>query len=424
MIKNITKVDFSSDEMKTRRDENGNIIIDKINFEFESREKMGNDKRIKNWIKTTDGKEYIIKTNAKIESEGNFLNIAELICMEVHKQFGLEYANYDTIIYDGEVGIIVENILKEDEELITIDDLINGADSQKDNIEIIDYLKLKTKLIKKLFELKLSEENVNSIFNDFNKRLLLDLVLGMTDRHTENVSIIYNTKTKEVKLAPTYDSENSLLLENDMSLVYSLSNNIIGTKEAALGLYPKIAVVPKINADAKEINYATIDFLLDSFDEEVQDFAYEMTDNLDIYSAMDSVEKLIGKQLDPRIRAVVSTCVEARLTLFSDILYDALTIDTDWDYLDECEKCVDEKTYDKDDGKYEVYYNEELVGIYETKNGELDKYTCIKEIDYPIINKSKEAKELVFFASRIRNCKRFGGIIGYQTDKVTMKKVE
>lgn len=429
-MKDMTDVNMYSNDLFSNRDEKGYLMISSINFIPESREKMGNDKRIKNWILTTDQKAYMIKTNALLDGKENYLEFAELITRKIAEKLNIEYANYDIINYSGECGIITEKIVFQDEELITLEDIINGAIAHPDNIEIIDYPILIKSLNKKLRELNFLESDIENINTELSKRLLFDIVIGCTDRHTENVSFIYNNKTGRIKLSPIYDSENSLLLEYDKELILSLAKNLRGAIDASSAIYPKIAVVPRQCPKDNEILNSTIEFLLNNENPEVEDFAYDMLDNVDIYNILDEVEKDVNAKLPEEIRAVVSTCIETRLNILNDVLSGNIIVNYDWEYMNSIKERIEIKRAYKEAGRYKVLYLNNEIGKY-LVDDEKDEYIPdIEEIEkmdikiFPLLKNNIIEKDIVFFSSRINNCKRFGGKIGYQTDNIELVKEE
>jgi len=196
MFKKVMKCDFSSENLFSNRDEDGFIVLDdKISdFISESREKVWNDDRIKNWIETNDGKQFLIKTNAMLDGEKNYTNYAELICMKLAEKMGIEYAHYDIIKINGIEGVISENILKKDEYLITLEDFIDSSMEHPDNPDIIDYPDVMRQLTLKLKEYGYNKSDSKKMLDEFNKRFILDSIVGATDRHAENISFIGNLK--------------------------------------------------------------------------------------------------------------------------------------------------------------------------------------------------------------------------------------
>ena len=71
MYKEVTKVECDTKELFSKRDEEGYIILDDKISEFtpESRERIGSEFRLKNWIETNDGKQFLVKSNNKMDDK-------------------------------------------------------------------------------------------------------------------------------------------------------------------------------------------------------------------------------------------------------------------------------------------------------------------------------------------------------------------
>ncbi len=83
--------------------------------------------------------------------------------------------------------------------------------------------------------------------------------------------------------------------------------------------------------------------------------------------------------------------------------------------------------------KYLVKYDGIVIGIYEVISEEKVKYTVdtkgideVKSKGYtllPILRNTKEAKDIPFFSTMIKNCERFNGRIKYQTNKLELELI-
>ena len=341
IYKEVTKCDLDSKELFSQRDEDGYVVLDgKLpKFTPNSREKVGNENRVKNWIETKDGKQFLIKTNAKLDGEENYTEYAELICMKTAEKMGLEYAKYDIIKYNGERGIITENMLNKDEYLFTLEDFIDSSQENPDNPDIIDYIDTVNQLGKKLKQYEYRNKDSKKIIKEFNKRVIFDSIVGATDRHAENISFIGNTKdSKAIKLSPIYDTENSLLLENNIDLVTRLAFDKDKCSDAALSTYPKLAIVPNKNADPTDITRATFEFSTMSLDEddyELEDFAAEQLANLDIDEIFKEVEDQINSTIPIQVKNVAKICVTQRINDLSKMLDGRAEVDYDREYMNE-----------------------------------------------------------------------------------------
>lgn len=417
MFKEATKTDIDVNNIKENFE---------IEFTLNSREKVGNEKRIKNWFIAKDNKTYMLKTNAQIDDEENYLDVAEIIAKKIFESVNIEYANYILTKYDSKRAVITEGFLKENEEFYSLEDILNGAVCHPENKEIIDYIYLMQVLKRNLRKMKFKESEIDSVILELNKVLVLDLVIANTDRHTENIGIIYNTKTGSIRLAPVFDSENSLMLEYDKNLVKELSNNYLGIRKVAREIYPKIAVVPKEQATGKEINEATLSAILLNCGDEIEDFLYDLFDTLDIEKILNLVDYL--KDL-PEIKTVVSACVEIRLDMLNRALLNDIDDKLDFEYLEKMKDKIksNKKKNEKQDEVYDVFYHNILIGKYEVENGR-EKYTPdfekIQKLNFklfPILMTEIEEDNITFFSSRIINSMRFNGIIGYHTDDVELR---
>ncbi len=340
MYRKCEKCTITSEELFKNRDEDGFIILeDKIpQFSNESREQVGNDDRIKNWIETADGKQFMIKTNAKLDGEENYTNYAELICEELANQMGIPYAKYDIIKIDGEEGIITENMLQKDEYMVSLEDFIWGSmeNPEPTNKGIIDYPDVMSQLTKKLISMGYDKKQSKKLIKDFNKRMFFDCLVGATDRHAENVSVILNEKDKKaIKLSPVYDTENSLLLENTKEMVQQMSLDPNYCKEVALKIMPKMAIVPSDNATVEDITRATFEVSIAPSDDdyELEDYASEMIETIDMDKVFKNVEHKINSTLPFEVKRVAGSCVNYRRGDFSKMLDGSVFVDYDDKYI-------------------------------------------------------------------------------------------
>ncbi len=146
-MKNGVKCNISFEELENYRDKEGYINLDELNLEFteESREKIGNENRIKNWVDFS-GVEALIRGECKIDNKRNGGIYSELIVEELAKQAGLETAYYDLVKVKGEYGVLSKNILTHDnDDLITLQSLIGNTKFNEEYPEIIQNVEKKIK---------------------------------------------------------------------------------------------------------------------------------------------------------------------------------------------------------------------------------------------------------------------------------------
>ncbi len=356
MYKEVTKIDCDSKKLFEKRDEDGYIILDDKISEFtpESRERIGSEFRLKNWIETNDGKQFLVKSNNKMDEKENYTEYAELISRKVAQKMGLEYANYDIMKFNGQKGVITENMLNKDEYLITLQDIIDSEIAHPDGgNSTIDYPNLVKLIDKNLSLLGYEKEDIDNIKKEFKKRVMFDSIVGATDRHPENISFVLNTKdSKSIKLSPIYDTENSLLLENAKDIVLDFACSQDGGARHARDIYPMISFIPNKNAEVDEIDMATFEFSTYSNKEndyELEDFAGEQLIALNPDEIIKEVEDDINAPLPYEVSTVVRTCLKTRINEFKKIMCGEVEVNYDEDYIRKVQDYFEKQARDKEE---------------------------------------------------------------------------
>lgn len=324
-MKNGVKCNISFEELENYRDKEGYINLDELNLEFteESREKIGNENRIKNWVDFS-GVEALIRGECKIDNKRNGGIYSELIVEELAKQAGLETAYYDLVKVKGEYGVLSKNILTHDnDDLITLQSLIGNTKFNEEYPEITDYIEVEDKLYKSLKFEELEKDNIRKIMNDFRKQSAFFIMICSIDMHPENISLITyinpETKQKKQKLAPIYDTESSLILDIELNILERIQKNGLGLQRNVNMQDPKIAV---LEGEYSELWKNTLDTLLE--DDEVYDFVMECYDNLNIHKAIQNVEKKIKAPLPQVVKTTATYVYEFRKKEIGKIIYPEL----------------------------------------------------------------------------------------------------
>ena len=79
--------------------------------------------------------------------------------------------------------------------------------------------------------------------------------------------------------------------------------------------------------------------------------------------------------------------------------------------------------------KYIVKYDNVVIGTYNIIDKENVEYKVDKEgieiLDnlLPILKESRTSKDIPFFSTMIKNCKRFGKIIKYHNNKLELEEI-
>lgn len=296
------------DELGKYREASGYINLDFLNIKFDvnSREIIGNPNRDKNWI-DFKGTHVLLKENL----DSTELSVyAELITTTLARQVGLESAEIDLAEYDNKRGILSKSIVKEDEELFSLQSLIGDTKTIEDYPDITDMVEMFKKLITFLKNEGLSKEEIKRIIVDLQKQLTFGIFVGATDIHTENISLIKNKNTGRMSISPIYDVENSLMLDMPEDLLEDLNKNIVNMAEAVDILDPKISIIPEDGNLSTSLWKLTLDQM--SQDDEVYDFMMDCYEELDIEGVIKEVETKIGCELPDIVKKTATKVINIR----------------------------------------------------------------------------------------------------------------
>ena len=309
-----SSVDCSFESVQQKRDDRGYIDLTGIDIDVnpESREKVGNENREKNWLKFSDGRTFLLKEENIITDERNASVYAELIIEELAKQAGIETAHYDLYKKDGKYGVLSEYCLKENEEMFSLDSLIGkGADSEF-SAENVDAIKLQENMIEFLKREGLTKKQIIPLIIEFQKRMVFDIFTLNADRHTENISfrVKHTDNGMEIDFAPIYDNENSLMLDMDEYTIDSLAKSPYALKDASDFVAPKIAVLDDFDETNDKIWRGTLDRYCEI--DEVYDYMMDLYDTLDIDEAFAKVEERIGAKIPENVEKVARNSLDYR----------------------------------------------------------------------------------------------------------------
>lgn len=320
-----SKCGLTYSDLNKYRDENGYIDLDKINIRFddETREKMGNEEREKNWIELADGKRFLAKEELKFEGKRTASIYSELIIAQLAEQVGLKHANCDLYKKDGKFGVLSENILNEGEEMFSLNFLVGDNSINSEHIDVADLFELEKKLAGSFKVLGLNKKQALELMVDFQKQLVFDMFVGECDRHTENISLMLDTNTGKYDIAPMYDNETSLLLDCDMDTLKELTSKPSSIKDVSELVYPKIALMPeKEDPNSDDIWKYTFDQLI--ADDDTYDFAMDCYEKLDIKAAIKSVEEKIRAPIPYEVTSVATIMLNERKKSIDDIMINGI----------------------------------------------------------------------------------------------------
>ncbi len=343
-MNNFIKSDYTLEDLEEFRDEKGFIDLSKAGIQLtdESREKKGTEERLKNWI-DFGGKKVLLRG----EVVENYSVYAELIVEEIAKQIGIETAHYDLMKIKDKNGVENFGILSEsivdfgEEELITLHDLIGDEPKPEDRMEDIDFESATRyeftidKLKERLEIAGYSEQDINKIILDYNKRLLFGLSVLETDKHSENIAFLKRTNGDgKIRLSPNYDSEFSLLLERDKEMIKYYVDQPFGVESEAEVQDPKIGVViKKEDGGWDEMWKDTLEALIEN--DEIYDYYNDnIRRKVNMESILERVEKRINAPLPDDVRRIATRAYDARNDCIEQIMDGELIPQEDQEDLD------------------------------------------------------------------------------------------
>lgn len=208
--------------------------------------------------------------------------LAEYVVSELLKKSNVEnFVVYDLaeIEYDNKisVGCVSDNFRKDYEMLIPIEKLHRQyfgkglADTLADKQGTEDKINYTVRFIEKITGL----ENVGEYFSVM---LAVDAFFLNEDRHTNNIAVIRNEKTKKFRFAPIFDNGLSLLSDtNDYTFDCGVYDNIkkVNAKPFDRSFDEQLTVVEELFGSQLELNftrtdiYNIIDFLKNVYDEKI-----------------------------------------------------------------------------------------------------------------------------------------------------------
>lgn len=226
-----------------------------------------NNLRICGWFK------YLKKTYKKSDKENEivtFENVSEKIAELIAEELKLPHARIGIGSYQGEMGCLSYNILKNNQIMSEGVSYISRKYPQYDSesgkdMETGKYYSL---------EMILDSLGCDELKNNFFRIVIFDFIIGNSDRHSSNWAIIKNKSGNET-LAPLYDNGSSLCaliceddidsyLGNDKMRFHSLVDS-------------KSRTLVRIDANSKKIptHKCVIEYLHDKYYKETKDFVEE-----------------------------------------------------------------------------------------------------------------------------------------------------
>lgn len=333
--KGYEKSSYSLEDLEALRDGKGFIDLTNIGLALteESRNIIGNQDRIKNWVDFNGTKALLKGEIALDENDKNYGIYAELITEEIAKELGLPAAHYDLVKMKDEKGKEVLGVLsvemtdengEKPERIESLNAIIGNVPSADDiHVDISDYETTVEKLEIALEREGYSEENIKEVMVEYKKRMAFILLTADQDKHPENISFFINKDEngkQYIKLAPVFDSESALMLDMSDSTIEKLLGDYEGLMQAVGNAYPKIGVgLSREDGGLGEYWADTMDRIID--DDDLYDYFYEMAENsIDMDDILDRVENRIHAPLPDNVRLMAKYTVQSRQEEMGQVL--------------------------------------------------------------------------------------------------------
>jgi hypothetical protein len=188
---------------------------------FEYFEQMGSKSKF--WyIDRTDGQSYLFKSIHTSDKYNNDIirfgeDWAEKIAYEIASQLDVPTAEYDLATYNGERGIRTKNFLNEDEEMVFGNQLLEHiatiSGSQLERGQKSQTITRVSVILERVIADPPASWTCTAQIKDaldvFLGYMLLDVLIGNQDRHSENWGLVQN-KHGQIRLAESFDHAASL----------------------------------------------------------------------------------------------------------------------------------------------------------------------------------------------------------------------
>lgn len=197
-------------KLEELREDDGFIDISEFKIN-----KLNNSRHV--YTLNTNNKTYYFKYIDYISDVYN-----ELIAEEIAKDYNIPHIHYDLASYNGNIGVISESFLKEDEVYTSISNILKKVylndDKNHNNLtdlwDTFDILFNNEELTSKL---------INKIINIF----IFDILIANNDRHDENYGII--TSNNNIDVSPIHDNSCMLseisLYDNEYGIMVEQDDN-------------------------------------------------------------------------------------------------------------------------------------------------------------------------------------------------------
>lgn len=152
----------------------------------------------------------------KVGRQGTGENWAEKTCCEIAGAMGLPHASYHLAVYKGQIGVLSEQFYPDEFRFLPsnlfLSKVLNGYDGSLRFRQREYQLSTILNLVPLIAKGPPSGWELHSALDVFIGYLVLDALVGNTDRHHENWGVVLTLNGRQVSatLAPTFDHASSL----------------------------------------------------------------------------------------------------------------------------------------------------------------------------------------------------------------------
>jgi hypothetical protein len=157
---------------------------------------------IKKWV--CDGKDRVLLKEGRTKHNQEPYN--EVIASRIAQLWGIDHVDYNLKKLNDKAVSACKCMVDKDTELMTANYVFGMGDSKRDISPYEDFTAVCTR------------NGLSNVREDMDKMIVLDCLIGNSDRHRNNFGIIRDSNTlKWNKIAPLFDNGNSLYYEHNLT---------------------------------------------------------------------------------------------------------------------------------------------------------------------------------------------------------------
>ena len=245
------------------------------------------------WFMLPKGKAIFKTFDEYAEDVRNHRIANELICKELADMMHIRCAEYELATKDGETGVVTYDIKRPDEFMLSGYEMCVIKKIGSAN-KFESYLKAIKEYEKAGFTF-----NKQKIVTDLYKLMVFDCLTMQTDRHMNNIFVVFNKKNKTMKMSPLIDNEFAFNIDNARFALNSSQDEILEDEieEDLKYIVKQITVYDTVSK--KSLVHENIKQIVDvaKLNPKLDAILKHMINNFDINSAIEKINKKDEKYL-------------------------------------------------------------------------------------------------------------------------------